>query len=77
MTAREKAIESYKKSRPTFDRTDELMELQVSVLNALEAAGDPSYASANADSALNDSASDQQRKAWLAIYGPLTQGVIQ
>jgi hypothetical protein len=51
---------------------DELLDLQVEVLEALEEANHPSFAAANADPALRDDASDGQRKAWLAIYGPLT-----
>jgi len=51
---------------------DELLDLQVQVLNALEAAGHPEYDAANSDRALQDNASDSERKAWLAIYGPMT-----
>ncbi len=50
--------------------SDQLLDLMVEVLDALE--GTPHHAAANADPALDDMATDSQRKAWLAIYGPLT-----
>ncbi len=50
--------------------SDQLFDLMVEVLDALE--GAPHHAAAVTDPALDDMATDSQRKAWLAIYGPLT-----
>lgn len=50
--------------------SDQLLDLMVEVLEALE--GTSHHAAANADPALDDMATDSARKAWLAIYGPLT-----
>lgn len=58
-------------SLPPTDH-DALIDLQIRVLDALEAAGHPNFAAANDDDALGDDASASERKAWLAIYGPLT-----
>ena len=54
------------------DETDRLIALQSKVLDALEAAEHPQYEAAEEDRALRDAASLAERKAWLAIYGPLT-----
>jgi hypothetical protein len=51
---------------------NELIDLQAKVLEALEDANHPSFAAADNDKAINDNATDSQRKAWLAVYGPLT-----
>ena len=59
-------------AKKTFKRTDELEDLMVKVLTALETSTHPSFAAANADSAINDMAGDSAKLAWLAIYGPLT-----
>jgi hypothetical protein len=42
------------------------------VLDALEASNHPQFHAANTDKALKDNATNSQRKAWLAIYGPMT-----
>jgi hypothetical protein len=51
---------------------DALIDLQIEVLDALETADHPQFAAANSDRALRDGASASERKAWLAVYGPLT-----
>jgi hypothetical protein len=66
---------------------DELLSLMGDVLDALEAqaeqehpglsdkallAGDSEFAKASRDPARKDAASISERKAWLAIYGPMT-----
>ena len=51
---------------------EELLDLQCQVLDALETAGHSAFIVANSDPALKDRATISQRKAWLAIYGPLT-----
>jgi hypothetical protein len=56
--------------------TDRLIALQSQVLDSLEAAEHPQYDAAESDRALRDAASTAERKAWLAIYGPLTDVVI-
>jgi hypothetical protein len=55
---------------------DVLIDLQCQVLNALESTGHPEFAKADRDPALKDNATDSERKAWLAIYGPLTDVAI-
>jgi hypothetical protein len=49
-----------------------LIDLMVDVLDALEASGHPEFEAADHDPALRDDATDEQRRAFLAIYGPLT-----
>jgi hypothetical protein len=49
-----------------------LIDLMVDVLDALETAGHPEFEAADHDPALRDDATDEQRRAFLAIYGPLT-----
>jgi hypothetical protein len=56
--------------------TDRLVALQSKVLDALEAAEHPQYDAAENDRALRDDASTAERKAWLTIYGPLTDVAI-
>jgi hypothetical protein len=55
---------------------DHLLDLQSQVLDALEGAGHPEFGAANSDPALKDRATASQRKAWLAIYGPMTEVAI-
>jgi len=60
---------------PEFEavlESERLIDLQIAVLDALESSGHPEFAAANTDRALRDNASHSERKAWLAIYGPLT-----
>jgi len=69
--------EGYTNPTPSADSpetiaTDELLSLMGDVLDALEDAGHPAFAAADRDPAMKDSATDSQRKAWLAVYGPLT-----
>ena len=56
----------------TMEEDEALLDLQSKVLDALEAAKHPSFKAANTDKAIGDYATISQRKAWLAIYGPLT-----
>ncbi len=51
---------------------DELLDLQCKVIQALEDANHPALEAAMDDNGLNDGATSSQKKAWLAIYGPLT-----
>ena len=53
--------------------SEELIDLQAKVLDALEADGHPQFTAADTDPALKDRATDSERRAWLAIYGPLTE----
>ncbi len=53
-----------------YDQTDELEDLQLKVIYALEKT-DPALAE-KAEEEIHDMDTDSQRKAWLAIYGPLT-----
>jgi hypothetical protein len=68
---------------------DDLLSLMGDVLDALETqaehpglsdkallAGDSEFAKASRDSATKDAASISERKAWLAIYGPMTDVLI-
>jgi hypothetical protein len=52
--------------------SDELIDFQSRVLDALEANEHPQAEAAYDDSATKDNATSSQRKAWLAIYGPMT-----
>jgi hypothetical protein len=60
------------RSIPENDEVDDLLSLQCKVLDALEESGHPEFAAADSDPALKDAATKAERKAWLAIYGPLT-----
>ena len=55
---------------------DRLIDLQAKVLEALESTGHPEFQAADSDRALRDMASISERKAWLAIYGPLTSVLV-
>ena len=61
----------YIRPQPSQEEVD-LSSLQVDVLDALEEAGHPEHRTAKSDPAIRALATSSQRKAWLAIYGPMT-----
>lgn len=61
----------YDREQPSQEEID-LSSLQVDVLDALEEVDHPEWKNAKSDPAIKALATSSQRKAWLMIYGPMT-----